>query len=52
MMGYFECAKIPVVCQIADLIERGVVKDKTYLQVAFDILQVEFRQWEQHKYDP
>ena len=38
LSGFFECAKIPVICHITDLIRDKVIKDKDYYEFAFDLL--------------
>ena len=38
MMGYFESCKIPVICHIVQLLRKGVIKDKSYQQFAYDLL--------------
>ena len=38
MMGYFEASKVPVVCHIVQLLRKGVIKNKTYQQFAYDLL--------------
>ena len=44
MIGAFECASVPVICHIIDLMMSGVIKDKTYQQFAFDLLEANYRQ--------
>ena len=40
-MGLAESCKVPVVAQIVDLIQKGVVKNRTFLQFAFDLVEVD-----------
>jgi hypothetical protein len=44
LMGFFDSCKIAVICQIVDLIRKGVIQNKTYQQFAFDMLNSYFEQ--------
>ena len=45
MLTYFDCCKIPIVAHGIDLIEQGIIKDKTNLQFANDIYASVLRQY-------
>ena len=40
MMGYNETFRIAIVCQIVDLMDRKLIKNKTYMQFAFDLSEI------------
>ena len=41
-MGYFESFLAPIVSQVTDLINQGVVQ-KTYIEFAFDLNELYFK---------
>jgi hypothetical protein len=42
MSGYFDCCKIPVIAQVIELMEQGIIKDKTYTAFAYELLELDF----------
>ena len=45
MMTYFDSCKIPVIAHGLDLMQAGVIKDKSYLEFAKDIYASVLRQY-------
>ena len=43
MLTYFDCIKVPVIARAIDLMEQGVIKDKTNLQFATDMVSTVMR---------
>ena len=37
MTGIFEYYKVPLICHLTHLIDTEEIKEKTYMQVAFDL---------------
>ena len=42
--GFNDQCKIPIICQVVKLIKNNTIKDKTFRQFAFDLLEVHFKQ--------
>ncbi len=45
LMGCLECAKIPIIANIIQLIDDKIIKGKTYMQFAFDLYEVNCKIW-------
>ena len=43
MFGFFEACKVPVICHIINAIDKGIAKNRNYMQFAFDLVEVTFR---------
>jgi hypothetical protein len=37
LLGTFDAAKVAVICQVTHLIQKGIIKNKSYLEFAFDL---------------
>jgi hypothetical protein len=46
LMGFIDCCKIPLICHIVDQIKKGKVKGKSYLQFAFDLGEINYKQFQ------
>ena len=40
MMSNAECYKVPIICQVIHLMEKGLVPNKSYQDFAFDLFEV------------
>jgi hypothetical protein len=43
MNGVFECASIPIICHVIELVKKGVIKNKSYEQFSYDLLEANYR---------
>jgi hypothetical protein len=46
LMTFSDYYKIPIICHVVHLMEQEVIKDKTYMQFAFDLSELCYKQQE------
>jgi hypothetical protein len=44
MMSFTDYYKIPIVCHVIHLMETEIITDKTYMQFAFDLNELCYKQ--------
>ena len=44
LIGLFDSLKVPLICHVIDLIQKGKVIGKSYLDFAFDLLEASNKQ--------
>jgi hypothetical protein len=40
-----ETGHVAVLCQVVEMMENSIVKDKCYLELAFDLLNIAHKNW-------
>ena len=45
MLTYFDCCKIPIICQIVDLILKGKIVNKSYFTFAKELMSMTMKNY-------